>query len=49
MKCFETCCLLLPLPSNMTLGGEQQRVFSKAEKLLEAEFWGSEYLGVHMS
>jgi len=33
----------------MTLGGEQQRVFSKVEKLLEAEFWSSKYLGAHVS
>lgn len=48
MKCFETCCLLPLLPSDMTLGGEQQCVFSKVEKLLEAEFWGFRYLGVHV-
>ncbi|XP_009883519.1 PREDICTED: phosphatidylinositol transfer protein alpha isoform [Charadrius vociferus] len=49
MKCFETCCLLPLLPANVTLGGEQQCVWSKVEKLLEAEIWGSKYLGVHVS
>lgn len=48
MKCFETCCLLLPLPSNVTLGGEQQHVLTKVEKPLEAAFWGSKSLDVHM-
>lgn len=33
----------------MTLGGEQQCVLSKVEKLLDAEIWGSKYLGVHVS
>lgn len=47
MKCFGTCCLLPLLPSTVTLGGEQQHVL-KVEKLLEAELWGSKYLGVHM-
>lgn len=44
MKCFETCCLLPLLPSDVTPGGEQQHVFSKVEKLLGAEFWGSDTL-----
>lgn len=49
MKCFETCCLLPLFPSNVTPGGEQQRLFTKEEKRLGAGFWGSKYLGVHMS
>lgn len=47
MKCFGTCFLSPLLPSSVTLGGEQQHVL-KVEKLLEAEFWGSKYLGVPM-
>lgn len=44
---WDFCCLLPLLPPDMPLGREQQCVFSKVEKLLEAEFWGFRYLGVH--